>query len=227
VENFRVICGVRRGGRYYPCGEKFMKYVLRLISVFLILFAISACGPKKLKPGEPTPTTPPPTTTPSQPPPPSQPPAETPKPQQPPPTPAKPPLEVPQMKPRQPSKADPASAKLMDAGAKQLNAGNLDQAEELFEQALRVSPTNGKPYYYLGVIASRQKDNERALGFLQQAENYLHTDNFWMSQVLYQEGLTLKAMKRIPDAKKKFQDALDRDPGNQYASKELKALGIK
>jgi len=227
VENFRVICGVRRGGRYYPCGEKFMKYVLRLISVFLILFAISACGPKKLKPGEPAPTTPPPTTTPSQPPPPSQPPAETPKPQQPPPTPAKPPLEVPQMKPRQPSKADPASAKLMDAGAKQLNAGNLDQAEELFEQALRVSPTNGKPYYYLGVIASRQKDNERALGFLQQAENYLHTDNFWMSQVLYQEGLTLKAMKRIPDAKKKFQDALDRDPGNQYASKELKALGIK
>jgi TolA-binding protein len=204
-----------------------MKYILRSFSILLILFFISACGPKKLKPGEPTPTTPPPTTTPSEPPPPSKPPVETPKPQQPPPPPAKPPLEVPQMKPRQPSKADPASTKLMDAGAKQLNAGNLDQAEELFEQALRVSPTNGKPYYYLGVIASRQKDYERALGFLQQAENFLHTDNFWMSQVLYQEGLTLKAMKRIPDAKKKFQDALDRDPNNQYASKELKALGTK
>ncbi len=206
-----------------------MKILIRFISLFLILFFISACGPKKLKPGEPT-TTPPPTTTPTQPPPPAQPPAETPKPQQPPPTqppPSKPPLEVPQMKPRQPSKADPASTKLMDAGAKELNAGNLDQAEELFEQALRVSPTNGKPYYYLGVIASRQKDYERALGFLQQAENFLHTDNFWMSQVLYQEGLTLKAMKRIPEAKKKFQEALERDPNNQYASKELKTLGTK
>ncbi|MCI0446467.1 tetratricopeptide repeat protein [bacterium] len=203
-----------------------MKSLIRFISLFLILFFISACGPKKLKPGEPT-TTPPPTTTPAQPPPPAaEPPVETPKPQ-PPPPPAKPPLVVPQMKPRQPSKADPASTKLMDAGAKQLNAGNLDQAEELFEQALRVSPTNGKPYYYLGVIASRQKDYERALGFLQQAETYLHTDNFWMSQVLYQEGLTLKAMKRIPEAKKKFQEALQRDPNNQYASKELKTLGTK
>ena len=203
-----------------------MKTILKSFSVLLILFFISACGPKKLKPGEPT-TTPPPTTTPSEPPPPAtEPPAATPKPQ-PPPPPAKPPLEVPQMKPRQPSKADPASTKLMDAGAKQLNAGNLDQAEELFEQALRVSPTNGKPYYYLGVIASRQKDYERALGFLQQAETYLHTDNFWMSQVLYQEGLTLKAIKRIPEAKKKFQEALERDPNNQYASKELKTLGPK
>jgi TolA-binding protein len=203
-----------------------MKTLIRFVSLLLILFFISACGPKKLKPGEPT-TTPPPTTTPTEPAPPAQPPAETPKPQQPPPTPpppSKPPLEVPQMKTRQPSKADPASTKLMDAGAKELNAGNLEQAEELFEQALRVSPTNGKPYYYLGVIASRQKDYERALGFLQQAENFLHTDNFWMSQVLYQEGLTLKATKRIPEAKKKFQEALERDPNNQYASKELKAL---
>ncbi len=204
-----------------------MKYVIRFISVLLVLFFISACGPKKLKPGEPATTTPPPTTTPTEPTPPAtQPPAETPKPQ-PPPPPAKPPLEVPQMKPRQPSKADPASTKLMDAGAKQLNAGNLDQAEELFEQALRVSPTNGKPYYYLGVIASRQKDYERSLGFLQQAETYLHTDNFWMSQVLYQEGLTLKSMKRIPEAKKKFQEALEKDPNNQYAAKELKTVGTK
>jgi TolA-binding protein len=205
-----------------------MKTLLRFFSILLILFFISACGPKKLKPGEPTTTAPPPTTTPSQPPPTSKPPAEPPKTEPtPPPPPSKPPLEVPQMKPRQPSKADPASTKLMDAGAKQLNAGNLDQAEELFEQALRVSPTNGKPYYYLGVIAGRQKDYERALGFLQQAENFLHTDNFWMSQVLYQEGLTLKSMNRTAEAKQKFQDALKRDPNNQHAARELKALGSK
>ena len=46
-----------------------------------------------------------------------------------------------------------------------------------------------------------------------------------MSQVLYQEGLTLKAMKRDAEAKKKFQEALERDPNNQYAAKELKTLG--
>ena len=29
------------------------------------------------------------------------------------------------------------------------------------------------------MIASRQGEYERSLGFLQQAENYLHTDDFW------------------------------------------------
>ncbi len=201
-----------------------MKVFAGLIGLLLILFLLPGCGPKKLRPGEPTISPPP--QGPSQPPTPPEPPSESPKPSQPPRS-SKPPLEVPQMKPRQASKADPASTRLMEAGAKQLNAGNLEDAEQLFEQALRVSPTNGKPYYYLGVIAARQNNFERALGFLQQAENLLHIDNFWMSQVLYQEGITLKAMKQNAEAKKKFQEALQRDPTNQHAAKELKALGIK
>ena len=45
----------------------------------------------------------------------------------------------------------------------------MEEAEQYFEQALRVSPTNGKPYYYLGVIASQKKEYDRALGFLAQA----------------------------------------------------------
>jgi tetratricopeptide (TPR) repeat protein len=190
----------------------------------LVLSALTACGPKRLPPGEPgieppsepaptPPTTPEPTPTPPPP-----------KPEEPS-KPAKPPLEAPQMKPRQPSKADPASSKLVDGGVKQLNAGNLEDAEQMFEQALRVSPTNGRPYYYLGVIAIKQKDYQRSLGFLQQAENLLHADNFWMSQVLSQEGNALKALNRKAEAKKKFQEALDRDPTNSYAAQELKQLG--
>ena len=129
------------------------------------------------------------------------------------------------MKPRQPSKADPASTKLMEGGVKQLNAGNLEEAEQLFEQALRVSPTNGKPYYYLGVIAANQKDYERSLGFLQQAENLLHTDDFWMSQVLHQEGLVLKSMNRKEEARQKFQEALERDPYKSARCKRIENSG--
>lgn len=200
-----------------------MRIFVGFLGFLLVLLLLAGCGPKKLPPGEPPIGVPP--QGPRKPTPPPEPPAEPPK-TQPSPT-SRPPLEAPQMKPRQPSKADPASTRLMDAGAKQLNAGNLEEAEQLFEQALRVSPTNGKPYYYLGVIAARQNNFERALGFLQQAENLVHTDNFWMSQVLYQEGITLKAMKRNAEAKKKFQEALQRDPTNQHAAKELKTLGIK
>jgi Tfp pilus assembly protein PilF len=46
-----------------------------------------------------------------------------------------------------------------------------------------------------------------------------------MSQVLMQEGVVLKSMNRKAEAKKKFQEALQRDPTNQYAAKELKTLG--
>ena len=200
-----------------------VKFVV-LIVFFLVFATVTACGPKRLPPGEPTidPPQEPAAPKPESPTPTPTPPA--PKPEEPP-KPAKPPLEAPQMKPRQPSKADPASTKLMEGGVKQLNAGNLEEAEQLFEQALRVSPTNGKPYYYLGVIAANQKDYERSLGFLQRAENLLHTDDFWMSQVLHQEGLVLKSMNRKEDARQKFQEALKRDPSNQHAAKELKALG--
>ena len=114
-----------------------------------------------------------------------------------------------------------ASTKLVDSGVKQMNAGKLDSAEQLFEQALRVSPTNGKPYYYLGVLATKQKDYERSLGFLEQAETYLKDDDFWMSQIFLQEGLSLKALGRKDEARSRFLEALKRDPTNQYAQTEL------
>ena len=102
-----------------------------------------------------------------------------------------------------------------------MNAGNLDEAEQLFEQALRVSPTNGRPYYYLGVIAAKQKHYDRALGFLTQAEIHLHGEGFWMSQVFLQEGLILKALNRKSEAKGKFQQAVRADPTNKWAEAEL------
>jgi Flp pilus assembly protein TadD len=201
------------------CRGKFVLFIV----IALVISVFIACGPKRLPPGEPT-IEPPQEPEPAKPQPTPPKPVPEPKPEEPP-KPSKPPLQAPQMKPRQPSKADPASTKLVEGGVKQLNAGQLEEAEQLFEQALRVSPTNGKPYYYLGVIASKQKDFDRALGFLQQAENLLHTDDFWMSQVLMQEGVVLKSMNRKAEAKKKFQEALQRDPTNQYAAKELKTLG--
>lgn len=106
-----------------------------------------------------------------------------------------------------------------------MNAGNLDDAEQLFEQALRVSPTNGKPYYYLGVLAAKEKNYERSLNFLEQAENYLHDNDFWMSQILMQEGIVLKALNQKSAAKDKLEEALRRDPTNQHAAQELKTLG--
>jgi Flp pilus assembly protein TadD len=167
---------------------------------------------------------------------PIEPPEETPQPtvEQPAPAPAPPPAPAPQpprpslqsppVKPRATSPGDKASIRLVEAGMRQMNNGDLEAAEQTFEQALRVSPTNGRPYYYLGVIAAKQKNYDRALSFLSQAETYLGNDSFWMSQVYMQEGLIYKALNQKENARQKFQNALKSDPSNQWAESELKTL---
>jgi tetratricopeptide (TPR) repeat protein len=172
----------------------------------------SACH-KKQQPIEPPeePSSPPAE---QQPAPPSGKPAPAPKPR----------LEAPPPRPRAPSPGDKASLQLVESGMKQMNNGQLDDAEQMFEQALRVSPTNGRPYYYLGVIATKQKEYDRALGFLSQAEVHLHDDSFWMSQVLMQEGSVYKALNQKDNARRKFEEALKRDPDNKWAAAELKSL---
>lgn len=150
------------------------------------------------------------------------PPPETPNPTTPPPESPKPSQPVPQPQRRQPAKGDAASSKLVTNGVKLLNTGNLDQAEQMFEQALRVSPSNGKPYYYLGIVAAKEKDYERSLSFLGQAETYLKDDDFWLSQILLQEGLSLKALGRKDEARQRLQESLRRDPTNKAAEAALK-----
>lgn len=122
------------------------------------------------------------------------------------------------------SPGDSAALKLVESGVTELDRGNLEDAERLFVQALRISPTNGRPHYYLGVLAFRQKDYQRALAFLTEAEVHLHGDNFWMSQILLQEGLILKQLKQIEASREKLLEALRRDPKNSWARSELEAM---
>jgi TolA-binding protein len=133
-------------------------------------------------------------------------------------------LPAPAPKPRAVSPGDASALKLVESGVKQMNAGNLEGAEQFFEQAVRVSPTNGRPYYYLGVLAAKQKSYDRALGFLSQAQVHLHSDPFWMSQILLQEGLILKAQNQKSAALRKFREAVTKDPSNTWAKNELDAL---
>ena len=127
-------------------------------------------------------------------------------------------------KPKAASPGDTSALKIVDSGVKKMNAGDLEGAEQYFEQALRVSPNNGRPYYYLGVLAVKQKNYDRALAFLAQAENHLHGDSFWMSQILLQQGLIFKAQNQKGRAVEKFREAVSKDPNNSSAQKELNAL---
>jgi TolA-binding protein len=191
----------------------------KILIVVFVLLAFVSCAKKKHVSMEPPEGEQPPATEPQTTPPPAPPvePAPVPKP-------PKRTLEAPAPKPKAPSPGDPSALKLVEAGVKKMNAGNLDDAEQFFEQAIRVSPNNGRPYYYLGVVAAKQKNYERASAFLAQAEVHLHGDPFWMSQVLLQEGLILKAQNQKAAAIQKLREAVTQDPTNNWAKSELAAL---
>jgi TolA-binding protein len=194
---------------------------IKFFIVFFLLFTVVSCAKKRQVQIEPPPEVEqPPVTEPEiaqQPVPPSPPPQPTP-------APPKKTLPPPAPKPKASSPGDASALKLVDSGVKRMNAGNLEEAEQFFVQALRVSPNNGRPYYYLGVLASKQKNYERALAFLAQAEVHLHSDPFWMSQILLQQGLILKTQNQKSKAIQKLREAVSKDPNNTYAKSELEAL---
>ena len=194
----------------------------KIFIVLLALFTIVSCAKKRQTDIEPPidPDTPPV----------AEPEVTTPPPVQPPPPEVKPPrktLPPPVPKKKAISPGDASALKLVESGVKKMNSGNLEEAEQFFEQALRVSPNNGRPYYYLGVLSAKQKNYDRASGFLAQAEVHLHGDPFWMSQVLLQEGLILKAQNQKGEAAKKFREAVSLDPSNTWAKAELDSLTKK
>jgi TolA-binding protein len=195
---------------------------VKIFIILLALFTIVSCAKKRqtdieppIEPETPPATEPEVTTPPS---------VEPPKPE------VKPPrktLPAPVPRKKAVSPGDASALKLVESGVKKMNAGALEEAEQFFEQALRVSPNNGRPYYYLGVLAAKQKNYERASGFLAQAEVHLHGDPFWMSQVLLQEGLILKNQNQKGEALQKFQQAVSLDPNNTWAKAELDSLTKK
>ncbi len=189
-----------------------------LILAFLLLTVVSCAKKKQAEIEPPSGVEPPAVTEPEATP---APPVE---PQQPAPAPPKKTLPPPAPKRKAPSAGDASALKLVESGMKKMNAGNLEDAEQFFEQALRVSPNNGRPYYYLGVLAVKQKSYDRGLAFLAQAEVHLHSDPFWMSQILLQQGLILKAQNQKNAAIQKFREAVSKDPNNTWAKTELDAI---
>jgi TolA-binding protein len=190
------------------------------VALSILIFAVSCSRRKEvsIEPppvGEPPVVAEPPVTEPA-------PPVETPAP--PPPKTPKRALPPSAPKPKAASPGDVSALKIVESGVKKMNAGNLDEAEQYFEQALRVSPNNGRPYYYLGVLAAKQKNYDRAHAFLAQAETHLHSDAFWMSQILLQQGMIFKAQNQKGQAVEKFREAISKDPTNTSAQNELKAL---
>lgn len=75
------------------------------------------------------------------------------------------------------------SQRIVEEGKGHLIAGNLDVAADRFERALRIDPTNGFAYFYLGRTRYETGDRDGALGMLDKAEALLGPYPVWRARV--------------------------------------------
>lgn len=76
-----------------------------------------------------------------------------------------------------------ASARIMDKGVTELNAGNYEQALQTFQSAVNVDSSNGIAYYYLALSNFKLERPDVALGLLDKAEALLQHAPVWMDKV--------------------------------------------
>jgi tetratricopeptide (TPR) repeat protein len=105
--------------------------------------------------------------------------------------------------------------------------GRWSDAEQLFEQALRQSPQDFRPWYLLGALAVQTARNERALTLLTQAVKLeAHADAVASAGAHFYLGFALKNLKRFEEAAAGFERAVLRRGDFAEAHTSLSAAYI-
>jgi tetratricopeptide (TPR) repeat protein len=79
------------------------------------------------------------------------------------------------------------AAALTAQGRQRLDAGQVDKAIRIFEQALSQSPHYGPGYYYLAESWLRKNNGSQARAFHDQAQLYLHEQPAWRMRLERQQ----------------------------------------
>ena len=106
-------------------------------------------------------------------------------------------------------------------GSTRIAAGDLDGAEEVFETLEALRPHDPRAPYFLATIALRRGDEEGARRWV--AESVRRDPRFTGGLVAL--GIWLRAQGREADARRAFEDALERNPADAAAHRELDARG--
>ncbi len=113
---------------------------------------------------------------------------------------------------------------LTERGIVEYRQGDLEIAEDLFEQAIGLYPNNPEAYYYLGEIRYRERRYDESLAFLYKAEIYFGPNDRRLAKVYLLMGRNDEAAGRAPQAAAHFRQTLALDPGNRDAASGLSRL---
>lgn len=76
-----------------------------------------------------------------------------------------------------------ASQALVEKGRPYLDRGSFDRAEDTFQEAVNVDPTNGVGFYYLALVKYRMGEYESVGNYLDKAEALLMKDRDWSKKI--------------------------------------------
>lgn len=107
--------------------------------------------------------------------------------------------------------------------------GRIEESRAALVKALALSPMNSLYLSELGYTYEVQHDNEKALGYFEQAEdatNFSPADmkNAELAHALRGEGYALTELHRLDDAEAMYHKALKLDPNDQKSKNELQYI---
>jgi tetratricopeptide (TPR) repeat protein len=115
-----------------------------------------------------------------------------------------------------------ASLHLTEKGKGELEHGELKKAMDRFEKAIGLDAQNSTAYYFFAEARYQQKEYRQSLALLERAEGLLPGNPEWLVKVYLLQGRNYEALGNKSEAAKKYQKALEIDPGQPEALERLK-----
>ena len=89
-----------------------------------------------------------------------------------------------------------AAKDLVDEGRSLMKSESYDQAEWKFQQAARLAPSYGVPYYWLSKVKYEEKEYQRSYNYLRRAEMLLGHLPEWQDDIAGMKGKIVEAANR-------------------------------
>ena len=118
------------------------------------------------------------------------------------------------------------SLRLTEEGRQLLSHGDMKNALDRLEKALRIDPTNAYGYYWLAQVHYRRERYDQAIAFADKAAGlFARTNPGWQSQTYTFKGTVCEKIGNFPAAREAYRKALSIQAGNAAARAGLSRVG--
>ncbi|HVN87910.1 MAG TPA: tetratricopeptide repeat protein [Candidatus Binatia bacterium] len=119
-----------------------------------------------------------------------------------------------------------AALRLVEEGRGLLDRQSYDPAQDRFERALAIDPTNAYGYYFLARLHVEKRNYGQAIAFADKSAVLAARDDKPLSARAYVlQGEVFEQVGRFPDARTAYRRALAADPSSSLAQSGMARVG--